>query len=176
LGITTLTAFATTPPHTNQTAITPSSTVATTTPTPTTPTAQPSTPQATASTTASNPAKSYGKYVASVCTKQTILRQHVQENDSNLMVGDSFISEGYDGYTETCTADSYGLGQHTNTYPAGNIVTHVGTRVPYSAPAVTPAVTSPTNSISYQQAQANCSALGTSDSSAWQQCLHAYGY
>jgi len=68
-------------------------------------------------------------YVASVCTKTTIPYTTEYVNDPNMYEGSTYESGmGWDGYKETCTADSTGYKPADYTSPPYNKKIYVGTK------------------------------------------------
>lgn len=107
-------------------------------------------------------------YIAGVCTRTPIPYETIYTNTYTLPKGQSEVhSPGKAGYTNTCTADSQGHTWSDLPVPSVPEVIYVGVANP---------TTPPSGGISYQEAQSSCLALGTGDSSAFEQCMHAYGY
>jgi hypothetical protein len=67
-------------------------------------------------------------YVASVCTKTTISYKTEYINDPGMYEGSTYESMGWDGYRETCTADSTGYKPADYTSPPYNRKIYVGTK------------------------------------------------
>lgn len=122
------------------------------------------------SSTASN-TKTPKQYVAGVCTKTPIARSTNYVYLSDLYPEQGYTGvEGYDGYTQTCTADSAGRTIPPSTSPPADKKVYVGTKQHTTTPPAPPS----SGGVSYQSALAICSRA--SDSSAYEPCMHAYGY
>lgn len=126
-------------------------------------------PSASQQSSQSTPAQTYTPtpYVASVCTKTVIPYETEYIEVDYLYVGETQEYSGWDGYKETCTADSTGYKPADYTSPPYNKKVYVGTKQKQSSGSQT--------TMTYQQAYNNCSAQGVpGNSSAMQQCVNAY--
>lgn len=110
-------------------------------------------------------------YVASVCTKTVIPHETEYIEVDYLYVGETReYSSGWDGYKETCTADSTGYKPADYTSPPYNKKVYVGTKQKHTSSG-----SESQSTMTYQQAYNNCSAQGVpGNSSAMQQCINAY--
>lgn len=97
-----------------------------------------STPTSTPASQASN----IKPFVAGVCTRTTIPYQTVYEDVSYMYVGETREYGGWDGYKETCTADSYGYTTPDHTSPPHDKTVYRGTKQRSSGSGYTPPSTS----------------------------------
>lgn len=135
-------------------------------------TSMPSTPQPTTQTNkqSNNPSSNSGsKYVAGVCTETVIPYNTTYVDDPIFPVGTQQSYGGTNGKKVTCTNDSTGYNNSYSTEPYDKTI-YVGTKVATPPPAPQP------TGISYEYAQSSCGALGTGGTSAFEQCMHAYGF
>lgn len=110
------------------------------------------------------------KATGSTCTRTTIPFNTEYQDSYSLFVGESkVLYQGKNGYVDKCTPDSGGRPVSDTTVPPVTKVVLVGTKPQSSSPP-------PSQGISYEQAQSNCLAQGTSGTSAYEQCMDAYGY
>ena len=131
-------------------------------------------PNHSANTNSSRTSNTVKPYIVGVCTKTLIPYDTEYENTPSLPVGQTkIIYPGINGYTTSCTNNSDGTNDthFFDPVPSAPRVVEVGTASQNPAPS---------NGVSYQEAQSSCSALlangGGTASSAYSQCLHAYGY
>ena len=110
------------------------------------------------------------KYRIGSCTSTPIPYQTSYINDPTIAVGTQYTDTfGLNGSEQTCTPDSNGIGGSHHIYPPTNKVVRVGTK-----PATTTTTPPSSGGISLYQAQSNCARF--SNTSAYEPCMHAYGY
>lgn len=129
-----------------------------------------STPKPTTQTTTQSQAKTNSEVWAERCGEETSVAPPIKYVDASwLLVGETETHLGTDGKQKTC---EYPDG-HKATYVHPDPLTtwvYVGTKVATPTPAPQP------TGITYEWAQSSCGALGTGGTSAFEQCMHAYGY
>lgn len=112
-------------------------------------------------------ASSPPEYMPQYCTATNVPYSTVTEDDPTTPVGQSRTVAGLDGKHYYCPQTSTSAGMDSTVAPI-NAIHYVGTK-----PVVAPVIPTPVT-ITEQQAEQNCAQYG--DSSAYTQCLYAYGF
>jgi hypothetical protein len=128
-------------------------------------------------TPAAKPSGATSSSAGKVCTTTPTPYGTVYKDDPNTNKGRQWQIGGMEGWVNTCSVNG-GASYVAWSIPPIDTIVYVGTYVAPTYTSTTPtAPTTPTSpGISEAAAQTSCIALGTSGTSAYDQCMHAYGY